>query len=68
MYFDVDLKYSLKRLLISFVKIAKEQFIKHFGYDEYNFVEKNFSLCWFNSDLVMLQYGNKCHWCTNLTL
>ena len=43
MYFDVDLKYSLKRLLISFVKIAKEQFIKHFGYDEYNFVEKNFS-------------------------
>ena len=35
---------KLKQLLISFVKAAKERFIKHFGYDENNFVEDNFSL------------------------
>ena len=35
---------KLKQLLISFVKAAKERFIKHFDYDENNFVEDNFSL------------------------
>ena len=29
---------------ISFVKVAKERFIKHFGYNENNFVEGNLSL------------------------
>ena len=35
---------ALKRLLISFIKVAKERFIKHFGYDKNNFVEDNFGL------------------------
>ena len=30
--------------LISFLDVAKEQFIKHFGYDQKKFVEENFSL------------------------
>ena len=30
--------------MISFVKVAKERFIKHFGYDENNVVENNFNL------------------------
>ena len=30
-------------LNIKFVKVAKEPFTKHFGYDENNFVEDNFS-------------------------
>ena len=29
--------------MISFVKVAKERFTKHFGHDENNFVEDNFS-------------------------
>ena len=29
--------------LIPFVKVAKECFIKHFGYDKSNFVADNFS-------------------------
>ena len=40
--FDYLVKLALKGL-ISFVKVAKERFIKYFGYDENILVEDNFS-------------------------
>ena len=43
MYFGQVFRYFLKRLLILFIKVAEEWFIKHFGNVENIFVEDTFS-------------------------